>query len=998
MATREEHTIDIEIKTHDDTTSGLKSAEAKMRSFEQTVNKTQAKLRDMTSREYRVVLDAIDRVTPAGSRAQAMLRGFAGHTYDAVIGAIDRTGSAITAARAKLSAFTSKSYEVAIYAKAEIGGAMGGLKNSLSSAASSAMMLGMGGFGLTAMAEKAVNAGNNLYMLSNKLHITTAEAGQMSKITSMAGVDVDTFAKSMMRLDGQAMHAGKEANNAQMMLNKYGISLTDAGGKLLPYNQQLEALAIGYKKASENGEEEEFVMNTLGARGMALVPILENLQDFKGIAGNVKGIGLDAEEAHKTWMEMQALKLQAGQVGLVMANAFMPVVKELLPMLTEQFQKVASFFKNHSDIVQAAAKVTAYGMELMAVVTVGKLLIGVLKSIGTLAAVPFKILTKLGSPLSGGTGGSAGAAAGSIGKEMIINAQTVIVNGKSAGGSLPGGASGAAAEAGAAGAGMSGASKAGKLARFGKGLGKALGPIGLALGAYDIYTTYKDNQSRSSAAQEYLDSSVNTFEDYNANPDDYEDNSRRVADAYATQADIENGNNGRMGGSVGSLAGGMAGMAAGGKLGAVAGAGIGALFGGVGAAPGAAIGGAIGAVGGGIAGALGGGALGETIGENFSAIQEKVSSVWSSIVDGTSVAWQEISQTVSDSIDSIETFFDPLKEGAFDVINFIVGLGAILYESIEPSIESIVDAVSSTWDEIKEGASALWDDVIEIWNSAIEYLGELFQPILDISFAVWDGISLAASAAWSVISSAADACWNELSSIWGIASAWFDSTVWSPIASAVDTATSAITGAFDGALTAIKGAWAGLAGWFESTIYKPIADKVNSIIEKGRSITHLGGGSNDSEKASGGFVYGRQHVVVGEAGMEAIIPLSGSRRARGMDLWQKAGAMLGIGVGSYQPDGNLNLGDEADYGGGNDDTGDTSGITFTAPAGGTSDGGVSISIGSLAPTFTITGGEGADPESIMAIVRSQCRSMADDIAAEIADKVAGINGNQPLRA
>lgn len=953
MATREEHTIDIEIKTHDDTTSGLKSAEAKMRSFEQTVNKTQAKLRDMTSREYRVVLDAIDRVTPAGSRAQAMLRGFAGHTYDAVIGAIDRTGSAITAARAKLSAFTSKSYEVTIYAKAEIGGAMGGLKNSLSSAASSAMMLGMGGFGLTAMAEKAVNAGNDLYMLSNKLHITTAEAGQMSKITSMAGVDVDTFAKSMMRLDGQAMHAGKEANNAQMMLNKYGISLTDAGGKLLPYNQQLEALAIGYKKASENGEEEEFVMNTLGARGMALVPILENLQDFKGIAGNVKGIGLDAEEAHKTWMEMQALKLQAGQVGLVMANAFMPVVKELLPMLTEQFQKVASFFKNHSDIVQAAAKVTAYGMELMAVVTVGKLLIGVLKSIGTLAAVPFKILTKLGSPLSGGTGGSAGAAAGSIGKEMIINAQTVIVNGKSAGGSLPGGASGAAAEAGAAGAGMSGASKAGKLARFGKGLGKALGPIGLALGAYDIYTTYKDNQSRSSAAQEYLDSSVNTFEDYNANPDDYEDNSRRVADAYATQADIENGNNGRMGGSVGSLAGGMAGMAAGGKLGAVAGAGIGALFGGVGAAPGAAIGGAIGAVGGGIAGALGGGALGETIGENFSAIQEKVSSVWSSIVDGTSVAWQEISQTVSDSIDSIETFFDPLKEGAFDVINFIVGLGAILYESIEPSIESIVD---------------------------------------------WDGISLAASAAWSVISSAADACWNELSSIWGIASAWFDSTVWSPIASAVDPATSAITRAFDGALTAIKGAWAGLAGWFESTIYKPIADKVNSIIEKGRSITHLGGGSNDSEKASGGFVYGRQHVVVGEAGMEAIIPLSGSRRARGMDLWQKAGAMLGIGVGSYQPDGNLNLGDEADYGGGNDDTGDTSGITFTAPAGGTSDGGVSISIGSLAPTFTITGGEGADPESIMAIVRSQCRSMADDIAAEIADKVAGINGNQPLRA
>jgi hypothetical protein len=40
---------------------------------------------------------------------------------------------------------------------------------------------------------------------------------------------------------------------------------------------------------------------------------------------------------------------------------------------------------------------------------------------------------------------------------------------------------------------------------------------------------------------------------------------------------------------------------------------------------------------------------------------------------------------------------------------------------------------------------------------------------------------------------------------------------------------------------------------------------------------------------------GAPHIgLVGEDGAEAIIPLSGSRRQRGLDLWAKAGRMLGV--------------------------------------------------------------------------------------------------------
>ena len=48
--------------------------------------------------------------------------------------------------------------------------------------------------------------------------------------------------------------------------------------------------------------------------------------------------------------------------------------------------------------------------------------------------------------------------------------------------------------------------------------------------------------------------------------------------------------------------------------------------------------------------------------------------------------------------------------------------------------------------------------------------------------------------------------------------------------------------------------------------------------------------------ANGGVVNGTTLSYVGEDGPEAIIPLGSKRRQRGMDLWNQAGAMLGVPV------------------------------------------------------------------------------------------------------
>ena len=71
------------------------------------------------------------------------------------------------------------------------------------------------------------------------------------------------------------MSDGEAGERARTMLDAVGVSLTDSAGKILPLNEQLKNLSEGYKKAADAGYGQEFIMNTLGVRGMALTKTLQ---------------------------------------------------------------------------------------------------------------------------------------------------------------------------------------------------------------------------------------------------------------------------------------------------------------------------------------------------------------------------------------------------------------------------------------------------------------------------------------------------------------------------------------------------------------------------------------------------------------------------------------------------------------------------------------------------------------------------------------------------
>lgn len=213
-----------------------------------------------------------------------------------------------------------------------------------------------GGFGLTSMIEGSVKAGEAVYQLSQRYQITTKEASEMNRILKITGSDADTAAKTIMRLDKALSGNSNEGKKAQETLKLFGVSLTDTNGKMLPINQQLAELAKGYKAAADAGYGQEYVMNTLGVRGLALISVLQNYNEAAEVASKVKGIGLNPEEMHKASLQLKEMELQFGQLKLASGAAITPLVMELLPQLLPYLQESAVWINKNKNEIASTAK------------------------------------------------------------------------------------------------------------------------------------------------------------------------------------------------------------------------------------------------------------------------------------------------------------------------------------------------------------------------------------------------------------------------------------------------------------------------------------------------------------------------------------------------------------------------------------------------------------------------------------------------------------------
>ena len=854
--------------------------------------------------------------------------------------------------------------------------------------------------------------------------------------------------------------------DAAQALEALGISVRNSDGTMKPFMQTMKELRSKFSGLSQ-AEKAQMASSIAGQEAMsgflAIVnasdsdfdKLTDSIYNADGAAAkmaatmndNLKG---DLKALSSVWESFQ-LEIMSGKGG--------DGIRSFVQGVKTDLEKFTGYIKDGFDISDvgrlALDILTQLKNKFLEFDGIGSILAG-----GALAGGLLKIisLAKKASDFvrkvtdvkqAGGEAVKAAGEAASAVKSMIVNATSVVVNGKSVSSGNPmenaaEGAAGAGAAGGAGGSAGRPKGKPGGKFSWGKWLGRGAAALTAVAGAYDAYSTYKDNQRLTEEAQYAVDSGV-------------QDSS------YLDRTKQQNAD--RLGASVGSTGGALAGGLLGAKAGAAAGGAIGSLFGGVGAVPGAAIGGVVGGIGGGIAGSeagqmIGGnisemadtasaawgkikdeaantwqwisngagqawdgisqsvGQLADNIGQTLSSIAESAGQEWQSIKDSAGQAWDGISSSVGEAL-------QPVIEGVEDVINFIVGLWALLWEQVEPYVDAGIEYISAAWDSIAEAAGEAWDDItsvigeawdgiIETVSSVAESVGEAlseawsyiteeaaaaWEAIAETASAAWDGITEAfssladwfvssvwqpiadfASAAWAEVQAIVSAAWDGVCAVWGAAAGWFMGSVWGPISSAVSSVESAIAGAFQAAYSAVTGIFSGLAAWFESNVIGPVKAKFAAIRDLGSSITGLSG----SRHAAGGIFNVPHQALVAEDGPEAIIPLNDHNR--GLDILQKAASMMGV-----------DFGNEADFSD-SDDSGAT--VPAAAPAvnamsASASPVSVSVSLGGVSIPITISGASTA-PQDIATAIRGQLEDIADDIGGQLANKVAAIFGNTPV--
>lgn len=208
----------------------------------------------------------------------------------------------------------------------------------------------------------------------------------------------------------------------------------------------------------------------------------------------------------------------------------------------------------------------------------------------------------------------------------------------------------------------------------------------------------------------------------------------------------------------------------------------------------------------------------------------------------------------------------------------------------------------------------------------------------------------------------------------------------------------------------------GISGFFSGIkdkvtgFFGNLKDKVTGFLSGAADSAGAGYSAATAKHAEGGIMT-RPHLgLVAEDGAEAIIPLSGKRRKRGISLWEKAGKMLGVKpyaeggiVGIVEPEDDTPGKPEnhgiTDWPEPTDPAGDTPEpvpVPVPRPTAGNGGGmNVPVTIQNMTFEININGGDVTDTQSLVETIRENVRGMTDEIAYQLATAIQQVYANTP---
>ncbi len=332
----------------------------------------------------------------------------------------------------------------------------------------------------------------------------------------------------------------------------------------------------------------------------------------------------------------------------------------------------------------------------------------------------------------------------------------------------------------------------------------------------------------------------------------------------------------------------------------------------------------------------------ETIPETANGIRDSLSNFFTETVPAkfeefkngiTDVFTEKIPYAIGFAAGKIKVFFTETIPQKFE--EFTTGISNFFTETVPNAIAAAGTAIRTFFTEsVPEFFSGLWEGIVGFFTETVPAALETITAPISTFFMetapnffkdLWDGIegffTETVPEALSTVGAALKSFFTEtvpdfFTDLWTDITDFFTKT----IPDVLEDITQSIKTFFTETLPdKIKEIWDGIFSFFTETvpdtitsIKNGISDFFNNVKDKisgffgniWNSITEFFGGAKENfnagyadavaEHAEGGIMTKPHIGLVAEDGAEAIIPLYGKRRDRGVALWEKAGQILGI--------------------------------------------------------------------------------------------------------
>ena len=200
-------------------------------------------------------------------------------------------------------------------------------------------------------AETVINNFRELSKAATELNLPLDKANEIMTKINLAGADYNDV-RDYVRGVQDAIIKGDSEDPEVLALEKYGVTIQDAQGKLLAFDETLERLYQGYLKAREAGEAEAYVIMTNGQAVQDVLPYFENLAKAEEDMAKIKWATLDSATLSNVSREMKLFETQTQELSNALSSVFAPAAEMAFKNMFEDQKALTELIEeNREEII-----------------------------------------------------------------------------------------------------------------------------------------------------------------------------------------------------------------------------------------------------------------------------------------------------------------------------------------------------------------------------------------------------------------------------------------------------------------------------------------------------------------------------------------------------------------------------------------------------------------------------------------------------------------------